>query len=47
MDKKHHPNFESSDMSTTNINLFIEVARQHLFGLFPLDTQPTNASKPA
>jgi hypothetical protein len=46
MDKKHYTHIESNNMSTTSINQFIEAARQHLFGLFPLDNQPKNASKP-
>jgi hypothetical protein len=47
MDKKHYAQNESNDMSATSINQFIEVARQHLFGLFPLANQPASTSKPA
>jgi len=47
MDIKYHTRNESKDMSTANINQFIETTRQHLFGLFPVDVQHTSTSKAA
>ncbi|MGV0975992.1 MAG: hypothetical protein ACOYBO_08695 [Azonexus sp.] len=45
MNKQQYTHSESNDMSEMNINRFIEAARQHLFGLFPVDAIPTSASK--
>jgi hypothetical protein len=44
MNKQQYTHSESNDMSEMNINRFIEAARQHLFGLFPVDAIPTSAS---
>ncbi|HEX5674553.1 MAG TPA: hypothetical protein VFX83_04220 [Azonexus sp.] len=45
MDKLQYAPSESDDMSEININRFIEAARQYLFGLFPVATIRTSASK--
>ena len=45
MDNQQCRYSESDDMSEININRFIEAARQYLFGLFPVATIRTSASK--
>lgn len=49
MDQEPYPNEESNKMSETNINRFIEAARQYLLGLSvddaPLATAPAGANK--
>jgi len=45
MDNQQCRYSESNDMSEININRFNEAARQHMFGLFPVDAIPTSASK--
>ena len=45
MNKLQYAPSESDDMTEININRFIEAARQYLFGLFPVATIRTSASK--
>lgn len=49
MDQEPYPNEESNKMSETNINRFIEAARQYLLGLSVNDaslaTPPAGANK--